>query len=258
MHPLVQCNAGEDLLFLFLIAVFLFLLDIHRLPQQCAFRQCPALRCDDAPCSFEDILLIVQRDFQFGFVISFFIGKRDNHTHHNQLQDIIFPPCQPCRLILLNAVGYNDSVMIADLAVIDDSFIQGQLFAGDLANKGHAFGKYCGDFLQTLRNQRLHVFCEIAAVGTGIGDELVLLIETLRDVQCFLGSVAEAAVAFPLQLCQIKQQRTILRFFAGIQSGDRAVLSRQLPGKGCGLFFLLQTILISPMPQRLDIAEMAL
>ena len=86
----------------------------------------------------------------------------------------------------------------------------------------------------------------------------MLLIETLRDVQCFLGSVAEAAVAFPLQLCQIKQQRTILRFFAGIQSGDRAVLSRPLPGKGCGLFFLLQTILISPMPQRLDIAEMAL
>ena len=94
----------------------------------------------------------------------------------------------------------------------------------------------------------LHIVGEIAAVGAGVGDQLVLFVQALGNAQRFLSGIAKAAVALPLELGQVKQQRPVLAFAAGIQPGDRAVHAGQLFLQAKGLFFLFQAVYITAVP----------
>ena len=65
------------------------------------------------------------------------------------------------------------------------------------------------DHRNKFRHQRCHIIRQIPAVGTGIGYEF-FLIQSLRVIQCLLGSESQLPICFSLKRCQIKQGRGLL------------------------------------------------
>jgi hypothetical protein len=63
------------------------------------------------------------------------------------------------------------------------------------------------DRFDDLQQSARHILRQMAAVRTRIADQLVTLIQRLRDVQCLLCAEAEQAIAVPLQFRKIVKQR---------------------------------------------------
>ena len=101
------------------------------------------------------------------------------------------------------AGGGNERVMIADPRVVDEAFAEGP-FATAL---GDFFGRETlAGHLHHPGQLGRHIPGEVAAVGAGIADEFMALVEGLGGLEGLLGRVAVEAVGVALQLRQIVEE----------------------------------------------------
>ena len=111
----------------------------------------------------------------------------------NQVVDLAFLVGEP--VWLHRDGGGNNGVVVADLAVIHIALAQGTL-AG---SRSQVLLIAAGNNAYDLGNRRRDIGRKVTAVGPGIADELVLLIERLGHVERFLCAEAVKAVGMPLQ-----------------------------------------------------------
>ncbi len=120
--------------------------------------------------------------------------------------------------------GGDDGVVVGDLGIVHEAAAQRTLAGA--GRKLLAIRR--GDGLDDARQGLRHVLREVPAVGARIADQLVSLVERLRDVQRLLRAEAEQAVGVALQFGQIVERRRRhalrLRFdgFDGGLAGARA------------------------------------
>ena len=100
------------------------------------------------------------------------------------------------------ALGGHDGVMVADLAVVvEPPGVHVEVHLLRMRQRGVGLGQ----ILEHLFHLRAHVVGQIAAVRARIGDELVGLVERLRQLERFVGREAELAVGLALQAGQVEQ-----------------------------------------------------
>ena len=148
----------------------------------------------------------------------------------------------------MNIVCYNNGMVITYFAVIDNAFIQRQFFRSNFLDERHTFRIDRCNLFQKLRNQRLHICSEVSAVGTRVGYQLVFFVQALCNTQRFLCCIAKTSVGFSLQFGQVKEQRAVFCFTAGIQFGYRSVHTGQCFLHYLRLFFCIQTVDIAAIP----------
>lgn len=83
-----------------------------------------------------------------------------------------------------------------------------------------------------------HIVGEVAAVGAGVGAEL-LFIETLQIIQRLLRRVPKQAVRVPLEGGQVVERRGFLRLFCLHDGGNSGGFAVAVPGKPLRLCLLL-------------------
>ena len=102
--------------------------------------------------------------------------------------------------------GRDDGVVVGDLGIVEDLaglddhvLLQGALsvLSQFLVLEGLECGFYSGEV----------VLGKVAGISTGIGEHLVVLVETLGELQGALGAKAEAAVRLALQGGQVIEER---------------------------------------------------
>ena len=110
------------------------------------------------------------------------------------------------RLQVRPAVGRHDGVVVADAGIVvvaPGGQVQVHLRRGD--QRGVRLGQQ-GEHLADLR---AHVVGQIAAVRARIGDQLVRLIQRLRQLERPVGGKAKLLVGFALQRRQVEQLRRL-------------------------------------------------
>ena len=70
----------------------------------------------------------------------------------------------------------------------------------------------CTTCLQTVLDRRNNVFAQISGIRSRIGQHLMILIQSLHDIQRLFRRISKPLIGFSLQLCQIIQKQCI-RFF---------------------------------------------
>ena len=155
---------------------------------------------------------------------------RRGHEHrqeaaHHQVVDVALRAGEGVEVRLL--LGGDDGVVVGDLVVVDDVFglqravahdALGQLFVGRHHNRADAVGE-SGD----------HVVRDVAAVGAGVGEGLVVLVERLHQVQGLLGAVGELLVGVALELGEVVSRRGRGLAAHAAHLGDDGVLALALP-----------------------------
>ena len=92
-------------------------------------------------------------------------------------------------------------MMVTDLGIVHKTLVRPDGL-GDQSSGDFPVGFYCTR-LQPLPDRLSHIFSDITGIGSGIGQHLVGLIETLHDVQRLLCRKSEAAAGIPLKLRQV-------------------------------------------------------
>jgi len=110
---------------------------------------------------------------------------------------------------------------------------------GRIAGNGDPFAKRhgIGNQIDQHRQAVCHIACQIAAVSTGIGAEL-LFIQSLQIVQGLLGCESKQAVGIPLQGGQVIEGRRLFGLFLALHLFDCDICTP------AGFFQLLSSSLI--------------
>ncbi len=95
--------------------------------------------------------------------------------------------------------------MVADLSVVEDAFVWTHPSGGQrLAGMGCEQGAI--DRFQNASRGCEMVFGKVTGIGSGVGERLVLFVESLRDLQGHAGGEAEALVCFALESGQVVEE----------------------------------------------------
>ena len=112
--------------------------------------------------------------------------------------------------------GGDDGVVVGDLGVVDEAVRKGPL-AGAF---GDEVGVLRGDGFDDGGEADGDGLGEMAGVGSGVGDELVRLVESLGDVEGFLRAVAVEAVGVALEFGEIVEAGRAHALSFGFDGGD--------------------------------------
>ena len=159
-------------------------------------------------------------------------GRADRHKHltGNKAQDLPFACGQGFQICFARRHRGNDGVVVADL------------FAAAHLPRTDGCGRLRAADARTAQRQRvyaaLHIVGEIAAVGAGVGAEL-LFVETLQIIQRLLRRVPKQAVRIPLEGGQVVERRGFLRLFCLHDGGNSGGFAVAVPGKPLRLCLLL-------------------
>ena len=141
-----------------------------------------------------------------GHILDAFLRERFDHAPGYHVVD--------CRVVFGKEQRFfardKQGVVVGHFAVVHAP--AGRLRA--TGNLACPFGQGAGKGEQ-LRYLREHVFGNIAATGTGIGHEF-LLVELLHDVQCLLRSEPVPGVGILLDGCKVIQKRSVLCLFLAL------------------------------------------
>ncbi len=117
--------------------------------------------------------------------------------------------------------GGDDRVVVGDLGVVDDAAEGQQIEAEDVPRGCGVFAAFADQ-----RGDRLdlgdHVLGQVARVGPGVGQRLVLLVQSLGGAQGAAGGEAVAAVGVALERGEVIQQRRALLALGLLELGDGA------------------------------------
>ncbi len=159
-------------------------------------------------------------------------GCADRHKHltGNKAQQLPFACGQRLQVRFARRHRGNDGVVVADL------------FAAAHLPRTDGCGRLRAADARTAQRQRvyaaLHIVGEIAAVGAGVGAEL-LFIETLQIIQRLLRRVPKQAVRVPLERGQVVERRGFLRLFCLHNGGNSGGFAVAVSGKPLRLCLLL-------------------
>ena len=140
----------------------------------------------------------------------------DQHLTAKQLQDLALSDGQRVKIRFARANGWKERVVVADLFAIANLrrvHGRGQIRAADAACTAHDG-----------RDRGQHIVSQKAAVGSGIGTEL-LFIKRLQTIQRLLRRVAEQPVCVALERGQIIKRRGFLALFLPVELGNDGVLA---------------------------------
>ena len=146
--------------------------------------------------------------------------------HRNQLQDRLFSGREGRQIRRTHGSGRNNGMVIADLSTVTHS-IHGKFCAVVGLPVGSIGSDLFGYLSDQGREHRLHVLCQVSAVGTRIGHKL-LFIERLGVIQRLLCGESEDTVRITLQAGQIIEKWGMLRFLFsihGFNHGFHALLA---------------------------------
>ena len=118
------------------------------------------------------------------------------------------------------AAGGDDRVVVRDLLVVDHSRQRQHVKADHVLRALAVFpvvAHELGDRLDLID----HVGRQVARVGAGVGERLVLLVQSLRGCQRAFGGEAEAVVGLALQRRQVVEHRRFLALLFLLELGDR-------------------------------------
>ena len=159
-------------------------------------------------------------------------GRADRHKHltGNKAQDFPFACGQRLQVRFARCHGGNDGVVVADI------------FAAAHLPRTDGCGRLRAADARAAQRQRvytaLHIVGEIAAVGAGVGAEL-LFVEALQIIQRLLRRVPKQAVRIPLERSQVVERRGFLRLFRLHDGGNSGGLAVAVPGKPLRIYLLL-------------------
>ena len=159
-------------------------------------------------------------------------GCADRHKHltGNKAQDFPFACGQRLQVRFARCHGGNDGVVVADI------------FAAAHLPRIDGCGRLRAADARAAQRQRvcaaLHIVGEIAAVGAGVGAEL-LFIEALQIIQRLLGSVPKQSVGVTLEHSQVVERRGFLCLFRLHDGGNSGGFAVAVPGKPLRLSLLL-------------------
>ena len=159
-------------------------------------------------------------------------GRADRHKHltGNKAQQLPFACEQGFQIRFARRHRGNDGVVVADpfaVAHLPRTDGCGRLRAADA----------CAAQRQRVY-AALHIVGEIAAVGAGVGAEL-LFIQALQIIQRLLRRVPKQAVRVPLEGGQVVERRGFLRLFRLHDGGNSGGFAVAVPGKPLRLCLLL-------------------
>ena len=132
-------------------------------------------------------------------------GHRAQQAQGHQLQNCPLTHRQGGQVRLPDVAGGDHRMMVGHFLVVDDR----RRIAGDGDALAERHG--VGDQIHQHRQPLGHVGSQVAAVGPGIGAEL-LFIEVLQVVQCLLRSEAQQSIGVPLECCQVVEGGRLLGF----------------------------------------------
>lgn len=113
-------------------------------------------------------------------------------------------------------------MVVADLGVVDAAWRDGALFRAD--ETGHVAVAIGCERLQAFRESGDDVFGEIAGIGARVGEQLVLFVETLHDLQRLLGAEAIACIGVALQGGEVIERWRCGVFFLSVKRADGGIL----------------------------------
>lgn len=117
---------------------------------------------------------------------------------------------------------WNDGVVVADLGVVDAAWRDGALFGAN--ETGHVTVAVGCERLQAFWEGGDDVLGEIAGIGARVGEQLVLFVETLHDLQRLLGAEAIARIGVALQGGEVIERWRCGVLFLSVESADGGVL----------------------------------
>ncbi len=120
-------------------------------------------------------------------------------------------------------------MVIADPAIVEDAG-ESQALRGarrGVAGEGRERGEAVGEGGEDGGDLAAHVGGEMARIGAGIAEELVLLVERLRDVQGALRREAKAAVGGALERREIEEERRRLALGDALDALDGGGLASE-------------------------------
>ncbi len=164
-----------------------------------------------------------------GFRIDMGLGYGAQQTQSHQLQHRFFSRRKGRKVCILEISGRDYCVVVGYFLIVDDRLrITGN---GDFLTKRHSIGNQIHQHRQAV----CHITGQIAAVGTGIGAEL-LFIQALQIVQGLLGCKSKQAVGISLQSSQVIEGRRLFGLFLVLHLFDRDICTLadffQLLGSG--------------------------
>ena len=149
-----------------------------------------------------------------GFGVGIGRGHRAQQAQGHQLQNGPFAHRQSRQVRLPDVSGGDHRMVVGHFLVVDDRRrIAGN---GDALAERHGVGDQVHQHRQALG----HVGSQVAAVGPGIGTEL-LFIEVLQVVQGLLGRIPQQAVGIPLEGGQVIEGGRLLGFVFAFHPLDR-------------------------------------
>ena len=130
--------------------------------------------------------------------------------------------------------GRDDCKVVGDLGVVEDALVRLDEALADrlLRMRRERMQRprqvFARDHLHRLLDHRHIVFGQVLAVGSRVGQHLVLFVQRLGDRQGGLGREAEARIGFALQGRQVVQARRALRARLGFFGDARALAAHRL------------------------------
>ncbi|KAF5038593.1 hypothetical protein DSECCO2_552620 [anaerobic digester metagenome] len=121
-------------------------------------------------------------------------------------------------------LGWNDGMVIGNLQILDKTLlVDPEPFLDKTVTQGLE-----GCILQTAQPVRQRcddIGGDVAAVGSWVGDDLVLLIEGLQYIQGLFGAEIKQVVCIPLQLGEVIGKRRLFALFHSLQTYHPARLA---------------------------------
>ena len=165
----------------------------------------PSVLDDGLPLGFELVALAGERDLRF--CIGVLLAGRTQKAHPDKIEDFLFRLRERRNILLFELDGWENSVVICDLAVVG--------YAGNVRRNRNVGEKrkLTADDGNDLTGSVLHIVCDELTVCARIGQEL-LFVKRLDEIERLLGSEAVVSVCLALQGGQIVELRRIdrLRF----------------------------------------------
>ena len=96
---------------------------------------------------------------------------------------------------------WDDRMMIRYLCIIYKSELSTQILF--LRCHCKLTVRSCTTRLQTVLDRRNNVFAQISGIRSWIGQHLMILIQSLHDIQRLFRRISKPLIGFSLQLCQI-------------------------------------------------------
>ena len=160
----------------------------------------PSVLNDGLSLDFELVALAGERDLRF--CVGVRLAGRTQKAHPDKIEDFLFRLRERRNILLFELDGWENSVVICDLAVVG--------YAGNVRRNRNAGEKrkLAADDGNDLTGSVFHIVRDELTVRARIGQEL-LFVERLNEIKRLLGGEAVVSVCLALQGGQIIEENNI-------------------------------------------------